>query len=111
MPYWSLSSGTIWVDHYCVKSVRIRSFSGPHFPTFGLNMERDTVRIRSKGGKIRTRKTRNMDTFHALHFAKLEVYERNKNLEITKINVHVKCPKQSHKNMFYRKCLALWLLI
>ena len=22
---------------YCVKSVRIRSYSGPHFPAFGLN--------------------------------------------------------------------------
>ena len=30
------------VDYYhCVKSFRIRSFSGPHFPTFGLN-RRDT---------------------------------------------------------------------
>ena len=24
---------------HCVKSVRIRSYSGPHFPTFGLNMD------------------------------------------------------------------------
>ena len=23
--------------YHCVKSVRIRSFSGPHFPVFGLN--------------------------------------------------------------------------
>ena len=28
---------------HCVKSVRIRSFSGPHFPAFGLNTE---VRMR-----------------------------------------------------------------
>ena len=26
-----------------VKSVRIRSYSGPHFPAFGLNMERYSV--------------------------------------------------------------------
>ena len=25
---------------HCVKSVRIRSYSGPHFPAFGLNTER-----------------------------------------------------------------------
>ena len=25
---------------HCVKSVRIRSYSGPHFPAFGLNMQR-----------------------------------------------------------------------
>ena len=28
---------------YCVKSVRIRSFSGPYFPAFGLNTERYSV--------------------------------------------------------------------
>ena len=43
--------------HY-VKSVRIRSFSGPHFPTFGLNMLRLSVSlsIQSKWRKILTRK-------------------------------------------------------
>ena len=30
----------------CVKSVRIRDYSGPHFPTFGLNTERYSVRMR-----------------------------------------------------------------
>ena len=48
-------------DH-CVKSVRIRSFSGPYFPVFGLN----TQLIRSKCGKMQTRKTPNTDTFHAV---------------------------------------------
>ena len=28
---------------HCVKSVRIRSFPGPYFPAFGLNMERYEV--------------------------------------------------------------------
>ena len=53
---------------YCVKIVRIRSFSGPHFPTFGLNTERSCVslRIESKCGKIQTRRTPNTDTFHAV---------------------------------------------
>ena len=48
----------IWILH-CVKSVRIQSFSGPYFPAFGLNTERYSVslRIQSKRGKIRTRKT------------------------------------------------------
>ena len=27
-------------NSHCVKSVCIRSFSGPYFPTFGLNTER-----------------------------------------------------------------------
>ena len=45
------------LDH-CVKIVQIRSFSGPYFPTFGLNRERYEVSlcIQSECGKIRTRK-------------------------------------------------------
>ena len=51
---------------HCVKSVRIRSFSGPYFPASGLTLERYGVslRIQSEFGKIRTRKTPNTDTFH-----------------------------------------------
>ena len=54
--------------HY-VKSVRIRIFSGPYFPAFRLNMERHYgvyLRIQSEWRKIRTRKTANMDPFHAV---------------------------------------------
>ena len=59
-----------FMDHYqCVKSVRIRSFSGPYFPAFGLKMEIYGVnlRIQSECGKIWTRKTPNTDTFHAVY--------------------------------------------
>ena len=64
----SLSLETLSL-YYCVKSVRIRSFSGPYFPAFRLNKKRYSVslRIRSECGKIRTRKTSNMDTFHAVY--------------------------------------------
>ena len=31
--------------NHCVKSVRIRSYSGPHFPIFGLNSERYSVSL------------------------------------------------------------------
>ena len=49
------------------RNVRIRSYSGPYFPAFGLNTERYKVRsIRSEYGKIRTRITPNEDTFYAL---------------------------------------------
>ena len=46
-----------------VKSVRIWSYSGPYFPTFGLNTERYSIslRIQSECGKIKTRKTPNTD--------------------------------------------------
>ena len=46
-------------ESYCVKSVRIRSYSGSHFPTFELH-------IQSECGKMRTRITPITDTFHAV---------------------------------------------
>ena len=56
-----------------MKSARIWSFSVPYFPAFGLNTGRYSVsfRIQSEWGKIRTRKTPNMDIFQAL----LEIHE------------------------------------
>ena len=55
MKFWSIHS---------IKSVRIRSYSGLHFPSFGLNTE--TLRIESECGKMQTRITLNTDTFHAV---------------------------------------------
>ena len=51
-----------------IKRVRIWSYSGPHFPAFGLNTERYGVslRVQSKCGKIRTRVTANVDTFYVV---------------------------------------------
>ena len=53
---------------HCIRSVRIRSCSGPHFPAFGLNTERysGSLYIHSKCGKIRTRITPNTNTFYAV---------------------------------------------
>ena len=53
---------------HCVKTVGIRSYSGRHFPAFGMNTERYGVSlcIQSECGKIRTRITPNMDTFYAV---------------------------------------------
>ena len=58
-----LDGGT--TSYHCVKSLRIRSFSGPHFPGFGLNTERYFVslRIPSQCEKMRTGITPNTDTF------------------------------------------------
>ena len=51
-----------------VKRVRIRSYSGPHFPAFGLNTERYGVslRIQAKWRKIRSAITPNTDTFYVV---------------------------------------------
>ena len=46
-------------ESHCVKSVRIRSYSGPHFPAFGLN-----------AGKMKARITPNTDTFYSVGFNK-----------------------------------------
>ena len=52
------------------KSVRIWSYSGPHFPACGLNTDRYglSIRIQSKRWKMRTRITLNTGTFHAVLF-------------------------------------------
>ena len=57
--------GALIVQYHCAESVRIRSFSGPHFPALGLNMKR----YESECGKIRTRKNPNTDTFYAVFWS------------------------------------------
>ena len=61
----------IYISYHYVKCVRIWSFSGPYFPTFGLNTKRYTVSIfiQSACGKIRTRKTSNTDAFYVSYFS------------------------------------------
>ena len=52
----------------CIKHVRIRKYSGPHFSAFRLNTERYriSVRIQSVCGKMRTRIFPNTSTFHGV---------------------------------------------
>ena len=56
-----------------MKSACIRSYSGPHFSSFGLNTERFSVslRIQSDCEKMRTRITPNTDAFYAVNLARL----------------------------------------
>ena len=46
-----------------IKSVHVQSFPGPYFPALGLNARK------CENGKMRTRKSRNTDTFHAVYMA------------------------------------------
>ena len=57
-------------------NVRIPSYSGPHFPAFGLNTERYgeilrispySVRMRENAGKMRTTIAPNMEIFYAVN--------------------------------------------
>ena len=61
--------------NHCVKSVCIRSFSVSYFPALGLNTERYSVSpcLQSACGKIGTRKTPNMDTFHVFTQCKRQI--------------------------------------
>ena len=64
----NLSQIKAWSSTLRLKSVHIWSYSGPHFPAFELNTERysASLRIQSKCGKMQTRVTPNMDTFHVV---------------------------------------------
>ena len=67
-------------DNHCVKSVRIRSYSAPHFPAFGLNTEYLSV-FSPNGGKFWSRITPNTDTFYAVNTSILDqiLLYRNEN--------------------------------
>ena len=58
----------LWQWSPLCKSVRIRSFSGSYFSVFGLNTDiyRVNLLILSEYGKMRTRKTPNVDIFYAM---------------------------------------------
>ena len=60
-------------NEHCVKSVRILSYSSLYFPAFGLNTKTYGIsfRIQSECWKIRTRITRNTDTFHAVEIKEI----------------------------------------
>ena len=58
----------IWYLTHCIKSVRIRPYSGPYFLAFGVNTETysASLYIQSECEKIWTRITPNTDTFYAV---------------------------------------------
>ena len=64
----TFSRSIVEVTKHCVKSVHIRSFSGQYFPAFTRNTERYSASlcVQSQYGKIRTIKTPNTSTFHAV---------------------------------------------
>ena len=82
---WSTKTFT---QKHCVKRVRIRSYSGPHFSAFELNTERYRVslRIQSQCWKMPTRITPNTDTFYA-KFSILRLFMRT--------NIPKKCVLES----------------
>ena len=53
-------------DDRCVKSVRIRGYSGPHFPAFGLNMER----LRISPYSVEMRESMDQNNSEYKHFSR-----------------------------------------
>ena len=61
---YTVKKGSYCNAKHCVESARVQSYSGPHFPSFGMNTDRYlSLRIQSECGKMRTRITPNRDTF------------------------------------------------
>ena len=69
---------------HSVKSVRIRIFSGQYFPVFVLNMKRYSVslRILSKYGKIRARRTPHTDAIHVVFALFIVVLRKSRDLSL-----------------------------
>ena len=57
----------IFKNKHCVKKSSYGVFSGPYFPTFGLNTDNLYFSVfRPNAGKYRSEKTPYLDTFHAV---------------------------------------------
>ena len=77
------------INNHCINIFRTWSFSGEHFPAFGLNTERYSVsfhsqseweRIQSECAIIRTRKTPNPDTFQAVNILRFYSHSSTKSI-------------------------------
>ena len=97
--------------NHCVTSVHIRSFSGPS--TFSrIRTEYYTERygvslcIQSEYGKIRTRKTPNRDTFHAVNYFSITYQWNSFPCRTTALNIpsNTKPPKQNIKYQYWLFC-------
>ena len=62
---------------HCLKNVHYQSFSGPHFPVFGLNTETYSLnlRIQSECRKMRKRKSPNTNTFYKVFSYFVSLYK------------------------------------
>ena len=90
--------------YHCVKSARIQSFSGPHFPAFGLNTQRcsASLRVQSECGKIRTRKTLNTGTFLTVYVFLYLRFMSMSTCKIMKSLCHYEQPSVVHNKVEYR---------
>ena len=74
--------------NHCVKSIQIRSFSGPYFSVFGMNEHGDLPR-KSPCEKLRTRKTPYLDNFYAVNICYSYFRDDNDDLTYSRIPPHL----------------------
>ena len=92
---------------HCVKRVRIRCYSGPHFPAFsrirteyGDRISPYSVQMRENAGKMRTRITPKTDTFYTV---KIATKKKNKQKKIaTTLAILHKKPSPNVVNLVKR---------
>ena len=94
LPDWKVTDAEdspILINSRCIKTVRIRSYTGPYFPTFRLHTERYSVsvriytvshRIQFECWKIHTRITPNTVTFNAVSKFEILLYVLHKSIKI-----------------------------
>ena len=102
----SSSELSLQAGWHCVKNVRIRSFSGPYFPAFRLNMGRYSVslRIKSKCGKIWTRKFPSRNTFYAVWLSLTFSCKRQHSLGVWWLSAKLKWGRMSEcKKVIYKE--------
>ena len=89
--------------HHCIKSVRIRSYSGPYFPAFGLTTERYEVslHIQFECWKMWTRITPNTDTFYAVHKGLQTIRPQRFAQSVHKQSAHKGLLNQANLSMFF----------
>ena len=83
---YTFSRHHLQLNKHGVKSVRIRSYSGPYFPAFGTDTKRyGEIQI----GEIRTRITSNTDNFYAAKMTAHNVAEIFNTVRIqTSVRIH-----------------------
>ena len=103
----------MWINHqntHCVKSVHIRSYSGPYFPAFGLNMERYGVSLRILSEWRKNMGQNNSEYRNFLHNDSCSWTLAKRVLDVTSnIRVFPKsdCSEQKKSGTKFRKAIAV----
>ena len=112
---WQYLGILLYILH-CVKSVCIRSYSGPHFPVFQLNLERYglSLSIQFECREMQTRIAPNMGTFYTVLVSSyilkmlVKIFENN-DKNITENIVKLKMEWNIKSLLyFYLACLSAW---